>query len=79
MSSSKREQAALAFSENEGGLILPAERMNMLLTAGSTPPVKIGDASIIGPLEAHHFMMNRWPHVKAAKVCAGAYGVVGSP
>lgn len=36
----------------------------MLQTARWTPPVKIGNASIIGPLEAHHFMMNSWPSVK---------------
>ncbi|MBP1842240.1 hypothetical protein J2046_000484 [Rhizobium petrolearium] len=39
----------------------------MLLTARWMPPVKIGNASIIGPLEAHHFMMKSWPHVKGAQ------------
>ncbi|MGK9051479.1 DUF982 domain-containing protein [Xaviernesmea oryzae] len=63
----RAKQAALASSEHEGGSIQPAEGKNMPSTTRWMPPVKIGNASIIGPLEAHHFMMKRWPHVKGAK------------
>ncbi|MGR9170629.1 MULTISPECIES: DUF982 domain-containing protein [Rhizobium] len=67
LSRKRAEPAALASSENEGGSIQPAEGQNMLSTVRWMPPVKIGNASIIGPLEAHRFMMNHWPHVKGAK------------
>ncbi|WP_105385710.1 DUF982 domain-containing protein [Neorhizobium alkalisoli] len=49
-----------------------------MLTARWIRPVRIGDAWIVSPLEAHNFMMTEWPNSKSLKFAAAHLSILAA-